>query len=201
MSSYLAAGAGSDGAALDICRAMAESIHRTGVLVVRDPRVSAEDNATFQTLMQRYYSQPEELLLPDARPDLFYQVGVTPDLKETALCATDTDCHDMIEQLSPEDRPLLPTGPDPKWRFFWRVGERPSPSQTEFAELNAPAVVPAAFPEWETTMDDWGNKLLEACSTVAEMIAIGWGQVRFYAQHDGVYTQNRRISYVERCIL
>ena len=23
------------------------------------------------------------------------------------------------------DRPLIPKGSDPKWRFFWRVGERP----------------------------------------------------------------------------
>ena len=22
-------------------------------------------------------------------------------------------------------------GPDPKWRFFWRVGERPEPSQVK----------------------------------------------------------------------
>ena len=38
--------------------------------------------------------------------------------------------------------------------------------QTAFAELNAPAVVPAAFPDWAETMDDWGTKLLAACSTV-----------------------------------
>ena len=161
------------------CRAMADAIHRTGILVVRDPRVSADDNKTFQTLMQRYYSQPVDDLIGDARPELFYQVGVTPDMKETAICATDPDCHAVIEQLAPEDRPHTPTGPDPKWRFFWRIGERPSASDTQFAELNAPPVVPSAFRgEWESTMDGWGDKLLEAVSTVAEMIAIGWGQPR-----------------------
>ncbi len=36
-------------------------IHRTGVLVVRDPRVSSADNDTFLSMMQRYYSQPTEV--------------------------------------------------------------------------------------------------------------------------------------------
>lgn len=171
------------------CQAMSEAIHRTGVLVVRDPRVSADDNKTFQTLMQRYYSQPVDDLLVDARPELFYQVGVTPDMKETAICAADPACRAVIEGLAPEDRPLMPTGPDPKWRFFWRIGERPSAADTQFAELNAPPVVPPAFQEeWQSTMDGWGEKLLAAVSTVAEMIAIGWGQPR------GVFTSRMHLG-------
>ena len=44
----------------------------------------------------------------------------------------------------------------------------------EFADLNAPPVVPRAFSgEWEATMDGWGSLLLTACTTVAEMLAIG----------------------------
>eukprot|EP00976_Prorocentrum_cordatum_P099201 1191746-Prorocentrum_minimum.AAC.3 len=42
----------------------------------------------------------------------------------------------------------MPTGPDPKWRYFWRAGERPDPSQTKFAELNADPVIPQGIPEW-----------------------------------------------------
>ena len=181
MSGFVALGeaAADDEGVQATCRAMAESIHRTGILVVRDPRVSADDNSTFQALMQRYYSQPADALMVDARPDIFYQVGVTPDMKETAICATDPECHAAIDALAAEDRPLLPTGPDPKWRFFWRIGERPAAADTQFAELNAPPVVPAGFRgEWEATMDSWGNKLLDAVSAVAEMIAVGWGQPR-----------------------
>jgi isopenicillin N synthase-like dioxygenase len=181
MSAYLEVrdSAPDDAGVQTTCRAMADAIRRTGILVVRDPRVSADDNKTFQTLMQRYYSQSVDDLIVDARPELLYQVGVTPDMKETAICATDPDCHALIEQLAPEDRPHIPTGPDPKWRFFWRVGERPAAADTKFAELNAPPVVPPAFQdEWKSTMDGWGDKLLEAVSTVAEMIAIGWGQPR-----------------------
>lgn len=61
---------------------------------------------------------------------------------------------------------------DPKWRFFWRCGNRPP--QTDFPELNAAQVVPAAFAsEWAPTMDAWGHKLLSAVHTVARMLAIG----------------------------
>ena len=52
--------------------------------------------------------------------------------------------------LAEGHRPTMPSGPDPKWRYFWRVGERP-PAQgcsgeheEEFAELNAAPVVPVS---------------------------------------------------------
>jgi isopenicillin N synthase-like dioxygenase len=78
-----------------------------------------------------------------------------------------------------EHRPLQPRGPDPKWRFFWRIGDRPDAADTKFAELNAPAVVPKAFAdEWASTMDGWGGKILAACQTVAEMLALGFGEPR-----------------------
>jgi hypothetical protein len=36
--------------------------------------------------------------------------------------------------------PQMPQGADPKWRFFWRIGERPK--DTKFKELNAEPVIP-----------------------------------------------------------
>ena len=76
--------------------------------------------------------------------------------------------------LAPEHRPLEPKGPDAKWRFFWRVGERPT--ATDFPELNAPQVVPAAFKDvWASTMDGWGDKMLDAVTTVARMTGVGLG--------------------------
>ena len=46
-----------------------------------------------------------------------------------------------------ENRATVPEGPDPKWRFFWRIGPRPKPANPAFEELNAPPVLPAAFPQ------------------------------------------------------
>ena len=74
----------------------------------------------------------------------------------------------------PDDKPLSPCPPelDPKWRFFWRIG--PVPEKTNFPFLNAEAVLPPEFPEWKETMDMWGNKMLNALNSLAEMAAVGF---------------------------
>ena len=75
MSAFLGEGGGVPAAeTLATCQAMAEYIARTGILVIRDPRVSSDDNDGFLQMMQRYYSQPLEALMADARPDIYYQV-------------------------------------------------------------------------------------------------------------------------------
>ena len=126
--------------------------------------------------------------MEDARPEIFYQVGVTPENTETALLAHDQAMQDQVSRMPDDDQPVRPSLPDPKWRFFWRIGERPDESETEFADLNAPPVVPRAFAgEWESTMDSWGSLLLTACTTVAEMLAIGkfatvsWAAIAHFA--------------------
>ena len=99
---------------------------------------------------------------------------MTPENTETALLAHDRHLQHRVANMPAEDRPVRPSLPDPKWRFFWRIGERPNEGETEFADLNAPPVVPRAFAgEWEATMDGWGSLLFAACTTVAEMLAIG----------------------------
>ena len=72
------------------------------------------------------------------------------------------------------EKPLseCPPEKDPKWRFFWRIGERPNSSK--HADLNAEAVVPDGFPEWKDVMDTWGNKLLQCVRDVSEMAASGF---------------------------
>lgn len=70
-------------------------------------------------------------------------------------------------------QPTVPTGPDVKWRFFWRVG--PRPACTAFPELNAEPVVPADMPGWAQQLDRWGSKLLAAVQAVAQLAALGLG--------------------------
>lgn len=91
---------------------------------------------------------------------------------EVPRCATDPSCQPLIEsvrlaaliilvcmltariclyvalpssQLAPEHKPTLPLGPDLKWRYFWRIGQRPK--ETKFQELNVPPVIPKSA--WE----------------------------------------------------
>ena len=85
--------------------------------------------------------------MKDARPECAYQVGVTPENIECAKCAKDPKCLQTIDQMPAEHRPHKPTSPDPKWRFFWRIG--PRPAKSAFPEQNLEPVVPAAFPNGE----------------------------------------------------
>ncbi|GFR49190.1 hypothetical protein Agub_g11214, partial [Astrephomene gubernaculifera] len=131
----------------ELCAAIAQCLHATGCLVVRDPRVPAEQNDVFLDLLERYFGQPVDRKMADCRPNLDYQVGVTPCGTEVPRCLVDTQMQDQLRKLSGANRATVPSGPDLKWRYFWRVGERPA--TTQFPELNSEPVVPAGFPEWQ----------------------------------------------------
>lgn len=156
------------------CKQLAECLARTGCLVVRDPRVPASANDTFLDMLEGYFCRSEEQKQAEARPDLAYQVGVTPAGVEMPRCVVEPEaCKQQLARLQPEQQPTLPTGPDAKWRYMWRVG--PRPESTQYAELNAEPVVPQGIPQWCAVMDDWGSKLLGAVQAVAAMAALGFG--------------------------
>lgn len=150
---------------------VAQCLHDTGILIVRDPRATMEANDAFVDMLERYFDQPDEVTAVDARPELFFQVGTTPPLQERPR----NHCASMAA-LGPDNRPLslCPPELDPKARFFWRLGGE-GPPTSRFPRLNAPAVIPAGFPEWAATMDTWGATLLDAVTTVASMAAVGLG--------------------------
>ncbi|KAJ1656739.1 hypothetical protein IWQ61_003742 [Dispira simplex] len=161
------------------CQKAAQALHDYGCLLLRDPRVSNDKNEEFLDMLEDYYSQPLDDLLQDARPELGYQIGVSPELTEDPKCRTHSDCQDLIASINPDNRPLPLTQPDPKWRFFWRIGD--VPEDTRFPRLNAPAVVPPhreRFPKWKPVMDDWGNLLHRSGLLVSEMAAMGFGLPR-----------------------
>ncbi|CAG9464386.1 unnamed protein product [Pedinophyceae sp. YPF-701] len=158
----------------DTCKQIASCIVRTGCLLVRDPRVGQGDSDVFLDTMERYFAQPPEVKQADARPDLAYQVGVTPEGVEIPRAAVDPACLAGAASLPQEHRPSPCNGPDPKWRFLWGVG--PRPDTTAYPHLNSKEqVVPAAFPEWRAVMDAWGTKMLAAVHTAARGLAVGLG--------------------------
>lgn len=178
LDAYLAGPRDSE-AAIRECKKAAEALITYGALLVRDGRVSEDDNTAFLDLMEDYFAQPVDALKKDERPEVGYQVGVTLENTERPKCAVDEPCLHIIERLDPAERPLDITAhsPDPKCRFFWRMGERPT-YDTQFPALNTPNVVPEAEPlksKWPSTMDKWGTSMKQAVEDVAEMTAIGLG--------------------------
>jgi len=157
------------------CKSMKECMHKTGVLIVivKDPRVTEEDNETFTNMMERYFEQSQDIKKADARPEVHYQVGVTPEFVEVPRCSQEPDCLRRISEMPEQHRAHPPTGADPKERFFWRMSD--PPPKTNFPELNAAPVVPKGFAEWEKVMNVWGTKMIETVTTVAKMLEIGLG--------------------------
>ena len=153
------------------CKKLAEACITYSAFAVKDCRVTEKQNEDFINLIEDYFDQDLATKMKDVRPEYFYQVGVTPENTEVPRCGKDAKCVEMVQMMADENKPSLFDGPDPKWRFFWRMG-RP-PKVTKFAQLNADAVKPAAFPSWTERMDFWGGKMLDAVELVAEMLAIG----------------------------
>jgi len=147
------------------CKKAADALITYGALVLHDSRVSEQDNETFLDLLEDYFAQPEEALKKDERPELSYQVGVTLGNTEKPKCAVDEPCLNVIRRLAPSERPLDISGhqPDPKCRFFWRMGE--AAPNTQFPSLNADNVVPQAphiKDRWTPTMNKWGTSMKNA---------------------------------------
>lgn len=54
--------------AAEDCRLLADALHRFGIVLVRDPRVSEVDNNAFLDQMEAYYAQSDGVM--DARPEV-----------------------------------------------------------------------------------------------------------------------------------
>lgn len=150
------------------CKLVAEALHKYGCLLVRDPRVDEKDNAVFIDQMEEYFAISDGKR--DARPEFSFQVGVTPENTERPR----NHCS-KVKEMAGEDKPqtVCPPEADPKWRFFWRMGEMPK--ETRFKAMNMEPVVPKEFPQWKDIMDRWGTLMLNAVNDVSSMAAIGFG--------------------------
>lgn len=167
------------------CAEVARSLEETGIVILRDPRVSEVRRPTrrpprpclllrpapspappapqaasssFLDLLEDYFAQDEAAKRADERPELHYQVGTTPEGVEVPISSWSEACIGQMAAMPAEHRPSRVNGADPKWRFFWRIGERPP--DVYFEDLNAAPVLPSAFPQWRETMDGWGESML-----------------------------------------
>eukprot|EP01133_Synstelium_polycarpum_P003764 gene3764-4339_t len=156
---------------LQDCKNLVRTLQETSCLVIKSPNVNEADNSRFLDMMEQYYAQPVEALMKDVHPEWSYQLGATPEFTEKPR-----DHSDVIRKLKPQYAAHAPRGADPKWRFFWRIGDRPE--ETAYPELNCPPVIPEKFPQWQEVMDSWGSLMLSSMETVCEMIATGYGLPR-----------------------
>jgi hypothetical protein len=73
----------------ELCNSVAESLHRYGILIIKDPRAQEQDNNDYIDLMENYFDSRGKQLysgekLQDVKPEHHYQVGVCPEKQEIA---------------------------------------------------------------------------------------------------------------------
>jgi len=122
----------------------------------------------FESRAKRYYAGEKNL--EDFYPQYGYQAGATPEGVEKAR-----DHKEIYAKLQGENAPVTPQPAplDAKWRFFWRIGERPKDINNK--TIDPPEHIPKDFPQWESTMNRWGYLMHDCVFTVSEMLAIGLG--------------------------
>jgi hypothetical protein len=107
-------------ASLESCKRLAQTLKETSCLIIRDPRVSEEDNNTFLTMMEQYYEQELNEKMKDVHPELHYQLGATPEFVEVPR-----DHADVIKKLAENPAnaaqvPKVTTINDSDKRLYWR---------------------------------------------------------------------------------
>jgi len=158
------------------CQELIDGLKKYGCLAVKDPRVNESYNEKFIDNMERYFESrgleySETGTHDDIKPEFSYQVGATPELKETARNHALTIKDRFRNALPDTPQPPPPNG---LWRFFWRVGE-------VYAEDNVllpPQVIPKDFKDWEKNMNQWGFLMRNSVFTIAEMLSLGFGWER-----------------------
>lgn len=51
---------------------------------------------------------------------------MTPEGVEVPRSLVDEEIQEKLRAMPVEYKPSAPSGPDPKWRYMWRAGPRPS---------------------------------------------------------------------------
>lgn len=135
-----------------------ENLHKTGVLLIKDPRVNEKDNDKFIDMMEKYYSQKDNVKRKDIREKVHYQVGLTPAYTETPL-----DHCEKIFRLNEKRKNFIhkPKGKDPKERFLWHVNKK-----------SVDNIIPEGFDNWENNMVSWSTHMSNTVKTISKILAL-----------------------------
>ena len=63
------------------CDDLVDVLHKTSAVIIRDPRVTRDDNERYLDMMERYFDRPTE----EVRTDLLAQEGVGPETADSIL--------------------------------------------------------------------------------------------------------------------
>jgi isopenicillin N synthase-like dioxygenase len=157
----------------EACSKVVEGFRQHGVIVIKDPRVDEEKNKKFIDLMARYFESRSQkfykgLPLDDCYPEFGYQSGVTPE-----FVWKNRDYPEVYAGFTAENKPMspVPSVRGAAWRYLWGIGTPDCMGR----QIVPPRLAPADFPEWQATMDSWGEILKTAAEVVTRMMEEGLG--------------------------
>lgn len=152
-------------------------LHKTGIMILKDPRVNEDENGKFLDFMEQYYENRSKHFyktgeLLDSNPEGGHQTGVVAEFTERARNHKET-----ISKEFPNSLPSTPQPPpkDKKWRYMWQVGETDAKQAAQNSHIMPKNVIPADIPEFEQRMTSFGSILKNSCLTASEIIALGLG--------------------------
>jgi isopenicillin N synthase-like dioxygenase len=66
------------------CKKVALSLHKFGILIVKDPRVNEQENENYIDMVEKYFDHTAKKFyageeLADRKPELHFQTGVTTE--------------------------------------------------------------------------------------------------------------------------
>lgn len=135
---------------LESAKVAATALKQYGSLLVKDPRVSDDFNFNFLNMMEGYFMSRSKRFysgkkIPDIMPEYGYQTGATPEYIEKAR-----PHEEFINSLGDTEKPVTPqpAPADAKWRYFWRIGERPAGDRT----FDPPHYIPEDIPDFKDKM-------------------------------------------------
>lgn len=158
------------------CKDVALALHEFGSLAIKDPRSNPQDNEAFLDVMEDYFKDRSSQFykhndinqLPDCFPQNGFVIGVTPEYQEIAR-----DHTERIETLPDQHSAGTPTPlpKDAKWRYMYPIGD----TFQDDTDLAPEKHIPEDYPQMENLFEAWGNTLLDASNSVAQMAALGMG--------------------------
>eukprot|EP01083_Nonionella_stella_P302331 1041908_1 len=173
---------------LSVGKQILESLHKYGILIIKDDRLTPQKTGKFIDMMEDYFNRSTAEKMKDVRKEHHFQVGATPEKQEKAR----NHCG-LIETLDPTHRPLTPCPPeaDTKWRYFWKLKTLQKQQQKDQKKEHVfPNVVPAGIPHFESMCNEIGADLLNCAYTVLEGLALGLGLQKDYftsKMHDAAH--------------
>jgi isopenicillin N synthase-like dioxygenase len=159
------------------CVALKDAVSHYGLAIILDERVEPGLPVKYREVAQEVFKLPPDVKAKYIQPPLedgrqLYENGWRPPFTERPR-RRDEVLHLIPDQAKPKD----PPSEDPKERLMYPFGKPRQGSQFPTIDLAEPIIV-NEVEGYRETSEAWGRTMYMVLMTVAQMLAIGFGEPR-----------------------